>query len=287
MKSGYIHEKRSAWRLITTCLISAAIITGCGGSGGEVAGVGTGGTGTVVASIAGTVADGYLVNASVFLDKNGNYQLDAGEPSTATDVNGAYKLNVDSADVGKYPVVAHAIKGVTIDKDTNQTVPNSYLLSMPKDNVSGSLRNNFISPISTQLREMMETGNYTTMQKAADALRIKMGLPAGTDMMADYIAANNTAMHYAAQNMATLMGNQMGLVHGTNGSTITSDVNRYRAMMGTIYTNMSIVIAANNQTEMSSLNNTITTLLTNMPPMLTGQPYRNMSTAFRGTMGGM
>jgi hypothetical protein len=287
MKSSYLRNHWSSWRLVSLCLIIATIITGCGSGVGDgtSAGVGTGGTGTVVASIAGTVADGYLVNATVFLDKNGNYQLEAGEPSTTTDAHGDYKLNIDPADVGKYPIVAHVIKGVTIDKDTNQAVTNSYVLSMPKDNVSGSASNNFISPISSQIREMMETGKFTTLQQATEALRTRMGLPAGTDMMADYIAANNTAMHYAAQNMVTLMGNQMGQVMGMNGSTITVDVNRYRSMMGTIFINMSIISAANNQTDMSNLNSTLTTMLFNMPMAFAGQPYRNMSTAYWGMIG--
>jgi len=285
MNGTTLGQKLNAWLSVVVLATLTTITAGCGtsGDGSTVAGVGTGGTGTV----SGKVADGYLVNASVFLDRNGNYQLDAGEQSTTTDVNGAYKLNVDPADVGKYPIVAHVIKGVTIDKDINQTVPNSYVLSMSKDNVSSSVGNNFISPISSQVREMMETGNYTTLQQAADVLRTKMGLTAGTDMMANYIAANNTAMHTAAQNMSTLMGNQMGQVMGMNGSTITVDVNRYRSMMGTIFSNMSTVMGTNSQTSMSTLNNTMTTMLSNMPPMIAGQPYRNMSSAYRGMMGGM
>jgi len=283
MKSSYVLEFWSAWRSVATCLISAAIFTGCGQSAGNgtIAGVGTGGTG----SISGKVADGYLVNATVYLDKNGNYQLDAGEPSTATDANGEFKLKVGPAEVGTYPLVALVVKGVTIDKDTNQAVTNSYLLSMPKDSVSGTASNNFISPISSQLREMMETGKYTTMQQASDALSTRMGLPVGTDLAADYIAANYTAMHTAAQNMATLMGNQMGLVLGTNGSTITVDVNRYRSMMGTIFSNMPTVMGTNTQAGMSTLNNTMTTVLSGIPMTFAGQPYRNMSTAYGGMMG--
>jgi hypothetical protein len=267
MISNYLFKKWPVWRLLAAYLISAAIIAGCGQIAGDgtSAGVGSGGTGTVVvASIAGTVADGYLVNAFVFLDKNGNYQLDAGEPNTTTVADGAYELKADPEDVGKYPIVALVTKDVTIDEDTNQAVINSYVLSMPKDHVSGTASNNFISPISSQLRELMETGRYTTVQQAADALRTQMGLPAGTDMTANYIAANHTDMHYSAQNMATLMGNQMGLVLGTNGSTITVDVNRYRAMMETIYSNMSTVSAPDNHTEMTHLHNTITTMLSNM-----------------------
>ena len=275
--SGSIFYRRCLSAIVF--LFLASIMAGCGG-------VGTGGTGSFTASISGKVADGYLVNATVFLDKNGNYQLDAGEPFTTTDVNGNYKLNVDPADIGKYPIVALAIKGVAIDKDTTQAVTNSFLLSMPKDIVSGTLTNNFISPVTSQLREIMETGIYSTMQQAKDALRSKMGLPVGTDVMADYIAGGQTDMHTAAQNIATLMGNQMGQVLGSNGSTVTVDVNRYRGMMGTIFSNMSTVRGPGAQTGMSNLNITMTEVLSNTPPTVLGQPYRNMSTAFRGMMGG-
>ena len=263
MKRPYLLKIMSSWRLIALCIIAAAVITGCGSSSSTTAGVGSGGTGTL-AKISGTVADGYLVNATIFLDRNSNYQLDAGEPSTKSADNGVYTLAVEPAEVGMYPIVALVIKGVTIDKDTNLAVANSYVLSMPKEYVSGSVSSNFISPISSQLRELMETGRYSTIQQAADSLRTGMGLPAGTDMTADFIAANHTQMHYAAQNMATLMGNQMDYVMGMNGSTITVDVNRYRAMMETIFSNMATVCAGNNQLEMSRLHNTITTRLSGM-----------------------
>jgi hypothetical protein len=263
MKAIYLLKVICHWQLIPLCLFSAVIITGCGSASSTTAGVGSGGTGTL-AKISGTVADGYLVNATVFLDRNSNYQLEAGEPSTTSGENGAYTLDVEPADLGKYPIVAHVIQGVTFDKDTNLAVSNSYVLSMPKEYVSGSVSSNFISPISSQLRELMETGRYSSIQHAADTLRTEMGLLAGTEMTADFIAANYTEMHYAAQNMATLMGNQMGHVMGMNGSTITVDVNRYRAMMETIFSNLATVSAENNQTEMLHLHNTITTMLSGM-----------------------
>ena len=284
MKTPCLFKYWSYCRLIAVGLISLASITGCGGTD-TTAGVGSGGTGTIV--VAGLVADGYLVNASVFLDKNGNYLLDAGEPSTTTDVNGAYKLNLDPADVGAYPIVALVIKGVTIDKDTNQAVANSYILSMPKNSVSGAVSNNFISPLTSQVRELMETGIYASTQQAKDALRTRMGLVVGTDVMSDYIAAGNTSMHAGSQNIATLLGNQMGLVFVTSGSTAIVDVNRYRGMMGVIFSNMSTPMGTSTQTSMTTLNNNITTLMSNMTPMNPGQPYRNMSTSFRRTMPGM
>lgn len=88
-------------------VLIVGLIAGCGGGGSSPA---------TTTSVSGKVADGYLVGATVFLDKDGNYQLDVGEPSTTTDANGAYTLNVDPADVGKYPLLAIAIKGQTIEK---------------------------------------------------------------------------------------------------------------------------------------------------------------------------
>ena len=284
MSKMILHQQRCVWRLAIVLLVFISLVSGCNGNV-TTAAVGTGGTGDTTTVVAGKVADGYLANVTVFLDKNGNYQLDTGEPYTTTDANGSYTLIIDSLDVGKYPIVALAIKGVAIDKDNNQTIANSFVLSMPKDSVSGTVSNNFISPISTQLREMLETGIYTTPQQAADILRVKMGLPAGTDVTSDFVTANNNAMHVTAQNIATLMGNQMGLVVGSNGTATTVEVNRYRGMIGTIFSNMSSIRGANVQAGMTNLNSTISAVLPNLPPTGVGQPYLNMSTVFRGKMG--
>jgi hypothetical protein len=264
--------------IIIAGLLATGIVSGCGGSS----------TNTPTTSISGKVADGYLVGATVFMDKNSNYQLDSGEPSATTDQNGAYTLVMDHADVGRYPIVAIATKGVTIDKDSGAAVQNSYILSMPASAAAGTVNSNFISPMSSQLREMMETGKYATMQQAMSDLGAKLGIPAGTDMLTDYMAANNAAMHTAAQNMAGLMGSQMAQVLGTTGPTTTVDVNRYRGMMGTIFSNMSSIKGSgpNTQPVMSNLMGTMSTTLSNMPIMSAGQPFRNMSAAFRGGMMG-
>ena len=270
--------KPSILALLT--IISAGIIAGCGGSGSSTP------ASTTPASVSGTVADGYLYKATVFLDKNVNYQLDAGEPSAITDQNGAYTLTVDPADVGQYPIVALATAGVTIDMDDpTQPIQNSYLLCIPKTAISGTV-SNYISPLSSQLREMLETGLYT-MEQAKDQLRTQLGLPVGTDVMANYMAnqnnANYQAMHNAARNMAALMGSQAAQVMTGSGTGTTVDVNRYRGMMGTIFCNMSSLRGSNTQSAISGLTGTMTSTLSGMTP---GQPFRNMSTAFRGGRGG-
>ena len=257
--------------------LTVGLIAGCGGGGGTQA---------TSATVSGAVADGYLVGATVFLDKNGNYLLDAGEPSATTDANGAYTLTVDAVDVGNYPILALAIKDVTVDKDSNLAVPHSYILSLPKESVSGTVSSNFISPMSTQVREMMATGQYT-MQQAMDQLRAQLGLPAGVNMMADYMTdpsnANYQAMHGAAQNMAALMGSQMGQVF-TGGAAAGVDVNRYRGMMGMIFSNISSVRGSRPDAQaMTQLRDRMMSNLQNIQP---GEPFRNMSSSFRGGMMG-
>ena len=269
-------------KLLTTAalLTTVGLIAGCGSNDGSMM------TSQSSKSVlTGKVADGYLANATVFLDKNSNYQLDAGEPSAMTDANGAYALTVSPADVGKYPIVVLATAGVTIDMDNpTQKITKSYVLSMPKDSVSGTVNSNFISPMSSQLREMMETGKYSNVQQAMADLGTKLGMPVGTNMLQDYMEAKHEGLHTAAQNMANLMGTQMAQVMENNGSTTTVQVDRYRGMMGTIFSNMSSVRGSNPHTpeNMKDLASMMTSALGSMKP---GQPFRNMSTAFRGGMG--
>jgi len=258
--------------------LTVGLVAGCGG--GES-------TPAAQSTVSGAVADGYLVGATVFLDKNGDYRLDSGEPSAITDATGAYTLTVDPADVGLYPIVALAIKDVTVDLDApDQKIAYSYILSLPKESVSGTVGSNFISPMSTQIRELLATGNYT-MTQAMDELRARLGLPDGVNVMTDYMARPNDAsfasMHDSARNMAGLMGGQMAQVFGANGETV--DVNRYRGMMGAIFSDISSVRGSNptSQTAMLELRET---MMAELPTITPGLPFMNMSTAFRGGMTG-
>ena len=268
-------------------LLAIGLIAGCGGSGAT--------TSTATTAVSGKVADGYLVGATVFLDKNGNYQLDSGEPSATTNATGAYTLNMDPADVGKYPIVALATNGVTIDKDTDQPVANSYVLCMhaitvtpsTTGGVSGTV-SNFISPMSTLIKEKLTANPGMTLNDAITQLRNQMNLPVGIDMMSDYVAGSQSGanathyqnMHSTARQMVGLMSGQAGLV--MNGAGV--NVNRYRSMMATINTNMP-AIAVNvingqgmNSAIMISMMGTMQTQLGSMP--MTGG-FINYSTMFR------
>ena len=74
---------------------------------------------TGIANISGVVVDGYIRDASVFLDANGDFVLDADETIITSDVNGAFVLpNFDNNVV--------AINGV--DADSNNALTNFSLV---------------------------------------------------------------------------------------------------------------------------------------------------------------
>ena len=256
-------------------LLIAAAIAGCGGGGGSGSSV----TGT---TISGMVADGYLSGAEVFLDKNGTYQWDGDEPRTTTDTNGAYSMTVSAADAARYPMVARVIAGTTIDKDTNSPVASSYVMSAPAGMVG------FISPMTTLIREKMAANPSMTMTDAMTQLRNQMNLPAGIDMMADYVAASQSGgsaahyqtMHTVAQQMAGLMAGESAQV--MTGSSV--NVNRYRSMMATINTNMP-GIAANAKNGLSMNSTFMTTMMSAMQSQLGAIPmtggFMNYSAMFR------
>lgn len=263
--------------IILAAALSLGILAGCGGGGSSTPKTST--------SVSGAVADGYLAGATVFMDKNSNYQLDAGEPTAMTDANGAYTLIIDSADMGKYPIVAMAIKGQTIDKDTNQPVANSFMLSMPATAMSGTVSSNFISPMSTLIREKMAANPSMTLNEVLTQLRNQMNLPFGMNMMADYVAGSQSganmaqyqAMHATAQQMAGLMAGQSPLVMNGSGA----NQNRYRSMMASINSNMP-AIAANVMNGQGMNSMFMTNMMSQMQTQLGGMPINGGFTNYSG-----
>ncbi|BDV41152.1 lipoprotein [Geotalea uraniireducens] len=264
--------------LAALAAIAAATLAGCGG----------GGSGTTTAAsttVSGTVADGYLANAQVFLDKNGNYQLDPGEPNAMTTTGGKYTMTVTAGDQTKYPMVVRAIAGTTTDQDSG-TVGQGYVMTAPAG-IAG-----FISPMSTLIEEKMAANPGMTLTDAMVQLRNQLNLPATMSMLGDYVAGGSQAgtnqtnyqfMHQLAQQMVTLMQSQAGTVMGSGGSG-TVYAGRYRAMMGTI--NQNLPQLANNVTTGAGTGSTfMTTMRTQMQAMLGSMPmtagFGNYSSLFR------
>ena len=98
---------------------------------------------TVTDAFEGRVIDGPVSGALVFVDVNGNYSQDTGEPSGTTDVNGLFF--VEKGDV----TISADSKLISIggtDTTTNKSLPNLALVS---DVPTAATASAYITPIST------------------------------------------------------------------------------------------------------------------------------------------
>lgn len=134
----------------------AALVSGCGGGGGESATV----------PLSTTVIDGPLENALVCLDKNANGACDAGEPQGRTNAAGKVTFEVARADVGRYAVLAMV---GTDARDENGPVTSAYSLSTPADKTA------VVSPLTTLVHHVART-NGVSSDDAAIVVQNATGL---------------------------------------------------------------------------------------------------------------
>ena len=152
----------------------------------------------------GTVIDGYISNALVFRDTNGNGIFDLAEPSTRTDESGRYSIGGDKT---KQIIVDGTASGA-IDIATGKAF--TATLSAP-------IGSTVITPLTTLVQTLVDDG--MTEAAAASAVKTGLGLDASTDLSTtDPIASSNTALYAAGVNVATLMQTAGG---GANGAQAT------------------------------------------------------------------
>ena len=192
---------------------SVLFLAACGGSGGGDANttskaVDSGDTADLT-TLSGTVADGYLRDALVYLDRNGNRLCDPDEPQARSTAGGAYTLEVAAGEGADYPVLARAIAGETVDEDSGMPVAEEYLLESPPGRWA------FISPLTTLVQREMEKNPGFNEQQAVVAVRTRLGIAEAVSLFTDYLdeAAGDSdnspeyaRTHRAAQVVAGLMG---------------------------------------------------------------------------------
>ncbi|NVK29651.1 MAG: hypothetical protein HWE20_01515 [Gammaproteobacteria bacterium] len=108
--------------------MTSLLVVSCGGGGGSDSGTTDttdGGTPSAPNSetqtVSGKVIDGYIEKALVCFDVNANLKCDSDEPQAYTDASGSYSIEDAPSDyVGKYPIVAEIISGVSIDRDRSE-----------------------------------------------------------------------------------------------------------------------------------------------------------------------
>ncbi len=207
---------------------------GCGGGGGS------GEPQSAAKTVSGVVADGYLVGATVFLDRNGNKVLDLDEPSTTTGSGGAYTLT--AADIDLYPLVV--IVGVeVVDEDTGAAVGQEYVLAAPPG------KPEFISPITTIIQERLEANPSLDLGEAEDLVKRKLGVTDDVDLFEDYIEPDTEGLspgeavvlreklqtvHKVAQVVARTFGEMQGKIEAaaeSAGVDLSDDLDAIVAMV--------------------------------------------------------
>lgn len=143
-------------------------------------------------NLSGIVLDGYLHGATVCFDSNDNLSCDEGETNTLTNAAGEYGLHVPPDSVGQ--VVVEVTPDV-VDSDTGQTVGSAYTLTAPPG------MHGVISPLTT-IAYFQGLQFSLSPEDAVAAMQYKTGH--NGDLMADYIAANDTAAHDMAR-IATIV----------------------------------------------------------------------------------
>jgi hypothetical protein len=153
-------------RNIGAALSSVAVLglAACGGGSGSASNPPPSAT---TASVPVTVVDGAIKNATVCLDKNSNGACDSGEPSGKTDAGGKVTLQVDNADLGKYPVIA-VVGTDAVDADTG-AVPVPFTLKAPADKTA------VVSPLTTLVHAYVAT-NGGSSDAAAGVIKDQLGL---------------------------------------------------------------------------------------------------------------
>lgn len=164
-------------------LLAASVafaLTGCGGSDGDSSGATPGG-------VVITAIDGYLQHAEVWVDTDGNFELDASDKKlqVETDENGQFTLPNEHKDS---VVFIKAIKDKTIDK-TRGLVANDFELAT----TAGST---IINPMTNMVVEQLEAAKAADTELTQEQAEEKVvksvtdsGLTASKELIfGDYIA---------------------------------------------------------------------------------------------------
>jgi hypothetical protein len=172
-----LKPKRSL-RISAFAVISFCFLSSCSGDSADAS-----------LSASGKAIDGYLKNATVFFDLNGNGTLDSNEPSATTNENGAFTINTTKSIAEANPIVVLVVSGTTIDMDSpNSPVSASYSLAAPV----GAYTN--VTPLTTLVASYMTSG--VTLEQAVARVKSDLGI-GSEDILADYISKKQSDSSYS------------------------------------------------------------------------------------------
>ena len=173
----------------------------------------------------GVIVDGYLSDATVFIDSNDNYQLDGSEASATSDTSGAFTLKHSN---GSFV----SLGGTDVD---TQTLLADLVLVAPN---SGYIEALVVTPITTIASFMDSPDDIYTALGIDSSLDIFT-----TDPVANKNLGNNYAVLYEKGNQLTVLA--LAITNLTNDLTSATDNTSYY-FEGIAYT-IEAAFAENNQ----------------------------------------
>ena len=194
---------------VALILVTIMTLAGCGGGGGEAeTNTISPGPNPAETLLEGRAADGYLVNATVFLDRNGNKLPDANEPQSRTGGGGSFSLAVLPGEGSLFPVVIQVVPGQTYDEDVVAPIIYGYILEAPIG------RHAFISPLTTLVKQELDKNAILKVDDAEILVRTRFGLDDTISLWGDYVISSRAAVggepwaraHQTARILAELNG---------------------------------------------------------------------------------
>jgi hypothetical protein len=180
--------KKTTFMKTIASVALATALAACGGGGG-------GGSSSPVAAtqkLSGKAIDGYLAGATVCFD-NGHGACDPSLPSTTTDANGNYTLNVTGDVTGKQ------IDVIVTPQTTDNGQPFTSTFALAAIVSNNSAQN--ITPLTTMVIAQMKTGK--TSDQATASVQQLVG--SNVDPNADYVASGDTNTTSVAASMVSHM----------------------------------------------------------------------------------
>jgi len=139
--------------------LSLLLLSGCGGGGGSSTDVLT--SSSPQKTFEGKVIDGYIKNATVFIDLNNNSILDTGEIQTTSDELGNYKISIAE---NKLPTLFNIVSYGGVDISTSQAFNTVLKKVVHKDEAT---KDNYLTPSTTLISKLV--ANDLTTQKLSES----------------------------------------------------------------------------------------------------------------------
>jgi hypothetical protein len=191
-------------RLAATGIGLSLLLSACGGGGGG------GDTPVAKTPLTGVAIDGYLKNATAFLDLNDNGVLDTNEPQAKTGEQGQFTLLATDTEIKNHRVVVQ----VTTDATDSITGPVDKAFKLMAPAGEGRV----VSPLTTLVAAHM--ANNMTLQQAASRVQTDLGL-GQFDVMGNFMTGSG---HAPAQKMAVSVTEVLKTITSRDGREQLNDV---------------------------------------------------------------